>query len=80
MTKMHEMCYLCSVTNYLTSDINTCIQLQEMASTTIAHLVFTVFANLLTINTLFNPAKLSEHLFIHLCALPEGYKSLFAIL
>jgi len=28
MTKLHESCYLCSVTNYSASDINTCIQLQ----------------------------------------------------
>jgi len=26
---------------------------------------------------LFNPAKLSEQLFIHLCALPEGYRSVY---
>jgi hypothetical protein len=28
MNKLHERCNLCSVTNYLASDINTCIQLQ----------------------------------------------------
>jgi len=37
--------------NYLASDINTCIQLQIIASTTIVNLVFTAFTNLLTINT-----------------------------
>jgi len=37
--------------NYLASDINTCIHLQLSVSTTIANLVFTVSANLLTINT-----------------------------
>ena len=26
--KLHERCFLCSVTNYLASDIKTCIQLQ----------------------------------------------------
>jgi len=37
--------------NYLASDINTCIHLQLTESTKIVNLVFTVFANLLTINT-----------------------------
>jgi hypothetical protein len=37
--------------NYLASDINTCIQFQLIASTTTVNLVFTVFANLITINT-----------------------------
>jgi len=37
--------------NYLASDINTCIHLQLIASTTIVNLVFTVLANFLTINT-----------------------------
>jgi len=37
--------------NYSATDINTCIQFQLIASTTIVNFVFTLFANLLTINT-----------------------------